>query len=103
MAAPVVLTAEELSTREARTVVFVSSEEILPRKIPAYVKSKSEISFLFRQPSASAIMINKPFIELELQFKVRRTNGAVPPVNQAIGAADQRVIVTEARETPREK
>ena len=72
MAAPVVLTSEELSTREARTVVFVSSEEILPRKIPAYVKSKSEISFLFRQPSASAIMINKHFIELDLQFTVQK-------------------------------
>ena len=62
-AAPVILTSEELATREARNVVMVSSEEILPRKIPAYVSSKSEISFMFRQPSASAILINKPFIE----------------------------------------
>ena len=68
--APVILTAEELATREARTVVMVSSEEILPRKIKAYSANKSEISFMFRQPSASAIMINKPFIELELQFIV---------------------------------
>ena len=49
---------------------MVSSEEILPRKIKAYSANKSEISFMFRQPSASAIMINKPFIELELQFIV---------------------------------
>ena len=76
MAAPVVLTSEELSTREARTVVFVSSEEILPRKIPAYVKSPSEISWLFRQPSASAIMINKPFVELELEFTLTKKNAA---------------------------
>ena len=69
-AAPVILTSEELATREARNVVMVSSEEILPRKIPAYVSSKSEISFMFRQPSASAILINKPFIELELEFEV---------------------------------
>ena len=86
MAAPVVLTSEELSTREARTVVFVSSEEILPRKIPAYVKSKSEISWLFRQPSASAIMINKPFVELELQFTLTKKNAA--GAGQVIGAAD---------------
>jgi len=71
-AAPTILASEELSTREARNVVFVSSEEILPRKIPAYVRSKSEISFLFRQPSASAIMINRPFIELELQFVIQK-------------------------------
>ena len=73
-AAPVILTSEELATREARNVVMVSSEEILPRKIPAYVSTPSEISFMFRQPSASAILINKPYIELELQFHV--TGGA---------------------------
>ncbi|MEC9396912.1 MAG: hypothetical protein VX475_04825, partial [Myxococcota bacterium] len=69
-AAPVVLTSEELATREARNVVMVSSEEILPRRINAYSKSKSEISFLFRQPSASSILINQPFLELKLKFKV---------------------------------
>ena len=74
-AAPVILTSEELATREARNVVMVSSEEILPRRIPAYVQTESEISFMFRQPSASAILINKPFIELELQFKVSKKTG----------------------------
>ena len=74
--APVVLTSEELATREARNVVMISSEEILPRKIAAYTTSKSEISFMFRQPSASAILINKPFIELELQFIVGSPTGA---------------------------
>ena len=70
--APIILTAEELATREARTVVMVSSEEILPRKIKAYASSNSEISFMFRQPSASAIMINKPSLELEVRFKMTK-------------------------------
>ena len=70
-AAPVVLTSEELATREARNVVMVSSEEILPRRIEAYTMSKSEISFLFRQPSASSILINQPFLELRLIFTVK--------------------------------
>ena len=87
-AAPVILTSEELATREARNVVMVSSEEILPRKIPAYVKSATEISFMFRQPSASAILINKPFIELELSFEVKNPNGEgnVAPITFSTGA-----------------
>ena len=87
-AAPVILTSEELATREARNVVMVSSEEILPRKIPAYVSSKSEISFMFRQPSASAILINKPFIELELEFEVMQlADENVTTFNFSMGGA----------------
>ena len=83
-AAPVVLTSEELATREARNVVMVSSEEILPRRIAAYTASKSEISFLFRQPSASSILINQPFLELKLEFTVE-------------GQRDMRTFVSSVR------
>ena len=86
--APVVLTSEELATREARTVVMVSSEEILPRRIEAYSKNKSEISWMWRQPSASAIMINKPYIELEVQFTVKGAEDThVTPANLLLSTA----------------
>ena len=73
--APVPITAEELGTRQAKTIVVLGTEEVLPLKIPAYVKSDSEISFLVRQPSSSAILVNQPFIELQLEFKMSKTDG----------------------------
>ena len=74
--APVPLTDELLGTRQAKTIVMLSTEEVLPMQIPAYVANKSEISFLVRQPSASAILVNAPYIELQLKFTIQRTNGA---------------------------
>ena len=48
--APIVITSELLSQREARNVVMISSEEILRLRTDAYTSSKSEIGFLIRQP-----------------------------------------------------
>ena len=77
--APIPLTEDVLGTRQAKTMVMLSTEERLPMKIPAYVKSDSEISFLVRQPSSSAILINQPYIELQLRFTLSRlTDGQVP-------------------------
>ena len=72
MSAPNVLTEEILTTRSAVPMVMVQSEEILKTRTPAYTGvggSVSDISFLVRQPSASAILKNAPELYLELEFK----------------------------------
>ena len=71
MSAPIVLTSETLSQREARPVVLVSPEEILKMRTESFSKNKSELGFLIRQPSASAIM--SAYVELELVLKFRST------------------------------
>ena len=72
--APAVLTAPILTTREAQPVVLVSSEEILTVRTPAYSKSKSDISFLVRQPSGSAICSS--YVELLLTVRFTLSHGA---------------------------
>ena len=67
-AAPNVLTQEVLTQRQAAPMVMVQSEEILRTRTPAYSKTNSDISFLVRQPSASAILRNQPELYLELEF-----------------------------------
>lgn len=74
VAPPIVLTAEELATREARNLVMISSEELLHMRTDAYTKSATEISFMFRQPSASAVLVNKPYIQLDLSFNLVLNN-----------------------------
>jgi hypothetical protein len=67
--APIVLTSESLSQREARPVVLVSPEEIMRMRTESFAKNKSEIGFLIRQPSAAAIMSSYVELELVLKFK----------------------------------
>ena len=67
--APIVLTAQSLSQREARPVVLVSPEEIFKMRTESFAKNKSEIGFLIRQPSAAAIMSSYVELELVLKFK----------------------------------
>ena len=81
------LTEEVLATNESSSIVMVSSEEVLPLQIEAYVKSRSEISWIFRQPSASAILHNQPYIELDLKFSLSQPDGTtmnqnVKPISQ---------------------
>ena len=45
-------------------------------QIPAYVANRSEISFLVRQPSASAILVNTPYLELQLRFEITQLDGS---------------------------
>ena len=68
MSAPNVLTQECLTQRSAQPMVMIQSEEILKTRTPAYSATNSDISFLVRQPSASAILKNSPELYLELQF-----------------------------------
>ncbi len=68
MSAPNVLTQEILTQRSAQPMVMIQSEEILKTRTPAYSATNSDISFLVRQPSASAILKNSPELYLELQF-----------------------------------
>ena len=69
-AAPNVLTQEVLTQRQAQPLVMVQSEEILKTRTPAYSATNSDISFLVRQPSASAILKNQPELYLELEFTI---------------------------------
>ena len=69
-AAPNVLTQEVLTQRQAQPMVMVQSEEILRTRTPAYSATNSDISFLVRQPSASAILKNQPELYLELEFSL---------------------------------
>ena len=75
--APVVLTDEVLGTREQRTLIFVSPEEQLPLRIKAYVQNENEISFMVKQPSASAILVNKPYIDLQVEFTIEKQGAAL--------------------------
>ena len=71
MSAPSVLTEEILTQRSAVPMVMVQSEEILKTRTPAYTGTGgnvSDISFMVRQPSASAILKNSPELYLELEF-----------------------------------
>ena len=68
--APAVLTEPILTTRESQPVVLVSSEEILTVRTPAYSKTKSDLSWLIRQPSGSAICSSYVEIMLEVKFTV---------------------------------
>ena len=65
---PDVLTQVELTQRESQTVCMIQSEEILRVRTPAYSRTKSDLSFLVRQPSASAICVNDVQLVLECQF-----------------------------------
>ena len=65
---PNVLTQEVLTQRQAQPMVMVQSEEILRTRTPAYSATNSDISFLVRQPSASAILKNQPELYLEVEF-----------------------------------
>jgi hypothetical protein len=68
MSAPNVLTQQILTQRSAQPVVLIQSEEILRTRTPAYSATTSDLSFMVRQPSASAILRNSPEILLELKF-----------------------------------
>jgi hypothetical protein len=68
MSAPSVLTAPELTQRSAAPVCLIQSEEILRVRTPAYSKTNSDISFMIRQPSASAILVNDVELLLECKF-----------------------------------
>ena len=84
--APIPLTEDVLGTRQAKTMVMLSTEERLNMKVPAYVSSDSEISFLVRQPSSSAILVNQPYIELQVKFTLTQGDGtAVNPLPHYLG------------------
>jgi len=68
MSAPTVLTQEILTQRTAQPMVLIQSEEILKTRTPAYSRTNSDISFMVRQPSASAILKNSPELYLEMKF-----------------------------------
>ena len=68
--APAVLTAPILTTRESQPVVLVSSEEILTVRTPAYSKTKSDLSWLIRQPSGSAICSSYVELILDVSFEL---------------------------------
>ena len=71
--APAILTQPVLTQREAQPVCMIQSEEILRVKTPAYAKSNSDISFMVRQPSGSAILTNDVEILLEAKFTLSHT------------------------------
>ena len=66
---PAVLTETVLTQREAAPVTMIQSEEVLRTRTPAYSQSNSDISFMIRQPSASAILTN--YVELLVEVKFR--------------------------------
>ena len=67
---PAVLTQEVLTQREAQPICLIQSEEILRVKTPAYSKTNSDVSFMVRQPSASAILANDVELYLEVSFEI---------------------------------
>ena len=66
--APQILTQPELTQRSAQPVCLIQSEEILRVATPSYSNSLSDLSFLVRQPSASAILVNDVQLRLEVKF-----------------------------------
>ena len=68
MSGPAVLTAPELTQRSSQPVCLIQSEEILRVRTPAYSRTKSDLSFMVRQPSASAICTNDVELLLEVSF-----------------------------------
>ena len=91
MEAPSIVVSEKLSTRQASNVVFVSAEEILNTRQPAYTQSTTELAWLLRMPSASSIMVNDPYIQLEIEFVLSKPDGnpfaadETPTVRNAVG------------------
>ena len=74
---PAVLTQEVLTQREAQPVVLIQPEEILRVKTQAYSNTNSDISFMVRQPSASAILANDVELYLEVDFQTTNSNVTV--------------------------
>ena len=68
MSGPQIEVEETLNSRDTYPVVMVQSEEILRVRTPAYSKTNSDISFMLRQPSASAILTNYVELVLECEF-----------------------------------
>ena len=94
--APAVLTDPILTTREAQPVVLISSEEILTVRTPAYSKSRSDLSFLVRQPSGSAICSS--YVELLLTLRFTFAGGAtVRRIYKTGGAANNEMYRSEER------
>ena len=87
MEAPSIVVSEKLATREAQNVVFVSPEEVLNIRQPAYTKSTTEIAWLLRQPSAASICVNQPYIQLEIEYELQKA-GAGANAHAAIAAND---------------
>ena len=69
---PAVLTETVLTQREAAPVTMIQSEEVLRTRTPAYSQTNSDISFMVRQPSASAILTN--YVELLVEVRFRSDN-----------------------------
>ena len=74
---PAVLTQEVLTQREAQPVVLIQPEEILRVKTQAYSRTNSDISFMVRQPSASAILANDVELYIEVDFTTENSNVSV--------------------------
>ena len=70
MQAPQILTQPELTQRSSQPVCMIQSEEILRVRTPAYSRTNADLSFLIRQPSASAILVNDVELVLECQFTI---------------------------------
>ena len=96
--APTVLTQPELTQRSAQPVCLIQPDEVLRVRTPAYSKSNADISFLVRQPSASAILCNHPELQLELEFTTAdntmckddfKTGKDATPANRYTVASDQ--------------
>ena len=66
---PAILTQPVLTQRESAPVCVIQSEEILKTRTPAYSQTNSDISFMVRQPSASAILTNYVEILLDVEFQ----------------------------------
>ena len=76
---PAVLTQEVLTQRESQPMCLIQSEEILRVKTQAYSATNSDVSFMVRQPSASAILANDVELYLEVEFEVNTSNFLVRP------------------------
>ena len=66
---PAVLTEPVLTQREAAPITVIQSEEVLRTRTPAYSSTNSDISFMVRQPSASAILTNYVELLVEVEFQ----------------------------------
>ena len=67
---PTILTQPELTQRTAKPVCLIQSEEVLRVSTPAYATSNSDLSFLVRQPSSSAILVNDVRLLVEVAFQL---------------------------------
>ena len=91
--APAVLTEPVLTQRESQPVCLIQSEEILRVKTPAYSATNSDLSFMVRQPSGSAILTNDVELLLEVKFTLSDNATVMEHYSNGMGGAGTKYMI----------